>query len=176
MALTRKQKEDILDSIKKKLQDQESVVFTDFTGISVMQSSSLKKKLKEVNTEYKVIKKNILIKAIEDTKINGIDPRSFEGSMGVAFSYGDAVAPAKIIYEFSKQEGIGQFKILGGILNGVVISQNDVNALAKLPSRDQLLANLLAQMNAPVSGFVNVLAGNIKNLFYVLNAIGEKKA
>ncbi|MBI3671635.1 50S ribosomal protein L10 [Candidatus Azambacteria bacterium] len=176
MALTRKQKEEILDAVKERFQEQKSVVFTDFTGISVAQSSDLKRKLKETNTEYKVVKKNLLAKAIEDLKIEGVDAKSFTGSMGVAFSYDEPAAPAKIIYDFSKQEGIGEFKILGGILDGIAISAGQVQALAKLPSKDQLRANLLAQMNAPISGFVNVLAGNIKNLIYALNAIKEKKA
>ncbi len=176
MALTRKQKEEILASVKKKLKDQKSVIFTDFTGLSVSNSSSLKRKLKETDTEYKVVKKNILARVIEDSDIKGIDVKDFEGSMGVAFSYGDEAAPAKIIYDFSQQKDVGEFKILGGILSGKAISADEVTALAKLPSKDQLYANLFAQINAPVSGFVNVLAGNIKNLVYVLDAIKESKA
>ena len=176
MALTRQQKEEILASVQKKLKEQKSVVFTDFTGLSVAKSSELKRKLKEADAEYKVIKKSILAKAIEELKIEGLDVSGLEGSMGVTFSYEDEVSPVKAVYDFSKEEGIGEFKILGGILENKAISKEEVVALAKLPSKDQLLANLLAQLNAPVSGLVNVLSGNIKNLVYVLNAIKESKA
>jgi len=176
MALTRKQKEDILASVQEKLKDQKSMVIVDFKGLSVVKTAELKKDLKKLGAEYKVVKKNILAKAIEDSKIEGLDVKEFSGATGVVFSYKDQVAPVKTVYNFSKQEGFEDFKILGGVLENKKISESEVLALAKLPSKEQLLANLLAQMNAPVSGFVNVLAGNIKNLVYTLNAIKEKKA
>ncbi len=176
MALTRKQKEEILASVKDKIKDQKSIVFTDFTGLSVSKISELKRKLRESGAEYKVVKKNILARAIDESGIEGLDVKSFEGSTGVAFSYEDEVVAAKIINDFIKQGDVGEFKIVGGVLENRAMTKEDVIALAKLPSKEQLLANLLAQMNAPVSGFVNVLAGNIKNLVYALNAIKEKKA
>jgi large subunit ribosomal protein L10 len=176
MALTRKQKEEIFESVKDKLGKQQSVVFTDFTGLSVTKVSELKRELKNLGAEYKVVKKNILAKVIEDAGIENLDIKSFDGSVGVAFSYEDQVSPVKAVYDFSKQKDSKDFKILGGILEGRGIGVEEVVALAQLPSRDQLLANLLAQMNAPVSGFVNVLAGNIKNLVYALNAIKEQKS
>ena len=176
MALTRKQKEEILTVVKEKLKDQKSIVFTDFAGLSVTKMSELKKELRESGAEYKVIKKNILAKAIEESDISGLDMKSFDGSTGVAFSYDDEVAPAKVISKFIKGGEVGQFKITGGVLENKSMTKEEIIALAKLPSKEQLLANLLAQMNAPVSGFVNVLAGNIKNLVYALNAIKEKKA
>ncbi len=176
MALTRKQKEEIVVSVKEKLKSQKAAVFTDFTGLSVSKMQELKKKLKDNNAEYKVVKKNLLAKATEDLKIEGLNPKAFEGSVGIAFSYDDEVVPAKIVSEFAKQDGIGGFKIIGGILENKAVSVDEVVALVKLPSKEQLLANLLAQMNAPVSGFVNVLAGNLRNLVYVLNSIKEAKA
>jgi len=176
MALTRKQKEDILLSVQEKLKDQKSMVIVDFKGLSVVKTSELKRELKKSGAEYKVVKKNILSKAIESSEIDGLNVKDFGGATGVVFSYEDQVAPVKVVYDFSKQKGFEEFKILGGVLENKTISELEVVALAKLPSREQLLANLLAQMNAPVSGFVNVLAGNIKNLVYALNAIKEKKA
>jgi len=176
MALTRKQKEEVFTSVKEKLKDQRSAVLVDFTGLSVLKTNELKKDLKKVGAEYKVVKKNILAKVIEDSDIENLDVKDFGRATGVVFSYEDQVAPVKTVYDFSKQKGLVGFKILGGILESKGISEGEVIALAKLPSREQLLANLLAQMNAPVSGFVNVLSGNIKNLVYALNAIKEKKA
>ncbi len=176
MALTRKQKEDILASVEKKLKDQKSMLIVDFKGLSVIKTGELKKELKKNGAEYKVVKKNILSKAIENSDIDGLDVKEFGGATGVVFSYEDQVAPVKTVYNFSKQEGFEGFEILGGVLDNKMILSSEVIALAKLPSKEQLLANLLAQMNAPISGFVNVLAGNIKNLAYVLNAIKEKKA
>ncbi len=175
MALTRKQKEDILASVKDKLKNQKSMLVVDFKGLSVVKTGELKKELKKDGAEYKVVKKNILAKAISDSDIDGLDVKEFDGATGVVFSYEDQVAPVKTVYNFSKQEGFESFKILGGVLENKAISDSEAISLAKLPSKEQLLANLLSQMNAPISGFVGVLAGNIKNLAYVLNAIKEKK-
>jgi len=176
MALTRQQKEEIVASVKDSLKKQKSTVFTDFKGVSVSKMTELKRKLRESGAEYKVIKKNLLQKAVDEAGLEGVSVKEFEGSTGVAFSYEDEVSSAKVVYDFSKQEEVGEFKILGGILENKSMSEAEVLALAKLPSKEQLLGQLVGQLNAPIAGFVNVLAGNIKNLAYVLNAIKEKKA
>lgn len=176
MALTRKQKEDIFSSVSDKLKKQKSIAFTDFHGLSVANMSELKRKMRKVGAEYKVVKKNILAKAIEKSDIKDFDVKKMDGSVGITFSYEDEVAPVKALYDFVKEKNIEGFKIVGGVLENKFLTQNEVIALAKLPSKQELLAKLVSQMNAPISGFVNVLAGNIKNLAYVLNAIKEKKA
>lgn len=176
MALTRKQKEDIFSLVSDKLKKQKSLAFTDFHGLSVANMSELKRKMKKAGAEYKVVKKNILAKAIEKSDIKDFDAKKLEGSVGVTFSYEDEVAPVKALYDFVKEKNLEGFKIVGGVLENKFLTSNEVVALAKLPSKQELLAKLVSQMNAPISGFVNALAGNIKNLAYVLNAIKEKKA
>ena len=177
MALTRQKKEEIVALIKDKLSSQKSSVFVNFSGLTVEEIRSLKKELKEIGADYKIVKKNLFLKALEELGENSpkIERSWLEGSLAVAFAFDDEIAPAKILYKFAKQNK-DKLSILGGILNNQAITKEEVIALAQLPTREQLLTQLLAQINAPASGFVNVLAGNIRKLVYALNAIKESKA
>jgi len=88
--------------------------------------------------------------------------------------YNDEVAAAKLIADFAKgREGI---EVVGGLLEGSFVDASAINQLSSLPSREELLAKLVGSINMPVSGFVNVLAGNLRGLVYALNAIKESKA
>ncbi len=177
MALTRQKKEEIVAFIKDRLSSQKSTVFTNFSGLSVEEIRELKQELKKAGAEYKVVKKNLFFKALEELGDDApkVNKDWFEGSLALAFAFEDEVSPAKILYNFAKKNE-GKLSILGGILNNQGISKEEVIALAQLPSREQLLAQLVAQINAPVSVFVNVLAGNIRKLVYALNAIKDNKA
>jgi large subunit ribosomal protein L10 len=100
-----------------------------------------------------------------------------DGQLAAIFGYEDEVAPAKVVDTFlADKENAGKIAFLGGVLEGRFIDKDQVTALAKIPSREELYAKLVGSMNAPVSGFVNALAGNLRNLVGVLKAIEEKKA
>jgi large subunit ribosomal protein L10 len=98
---------------------------------------------------------------------------NFTGNVTVAFGYDDEVAPARIMAKFSKTNEA--MEIYGGILEKSFIDSSRVRVLATLPDREDLLAKLVGTINAPVSGFVRVLAGNMRNLVYVLEAIKTSK-
>lgn len=93
--------------------------------------------------------------------------------MGIIFSYEDEIAPAKILKDFQKEHKI--LKISGGILERNFIELNEVLKLANLPSKQELIAKVIGGINAPISGFVNVLAGNLRNFVCVLQAIEKQK-
>ena len=99
-----------------------------------------------------------------------------EGPTALAYSTEDAVAPAKILKEFIKETKTEALTVKVGICDGQVIDAAGVEALANLPSREELLAKLVGSMQAPISGLVNVLQGNIRNMVYVLDAVRAKKA
>ena len=101
-----------------------------------------------------------------------VDTKNFEGGVAAVFGFEDEVAPAQLIAAFAKKHDI--VSIYGGMLEGNFIDSNKVKELAKLPSKQQLLGQLVGTINAPVSGFVNVLAGNLRGLVTVLNAIKDK--
>ena len=96
-----------------------------------------------------------------------------EGEVATIFSYEDEIEPAKILDEFSKMHQ--SMQVIGGILNNKFLDAAQAKALAKLPSKVELYAQLVGSLQAPISGFVNALAGNLRNLVYVLKAIENKQ-
>jgi large subunit ribosomal protein L10 len=102
-----------------------------------------------------------------------VNAKKFEGQIVMAISDKDEVAAAKIIAKTAKANE--NLKIVGGILGTQELTAAEVNALSKIPSKEELLSKLVGSLNAPVSGFVNVLAGNIRGLVNVLDAIGKAK-
>jgi len=111
--------------------------------------------------------------AFSKSKIDGIKIREIEGEIATVFGYEDEVAPAKILDEFKKSHE--SVELMGGVLEDRFIDAEKVKALAKLPSKPELYAKIVGSLNAPISGFVNVLAGNLRGLVTVLKAIGDKK-
>lgn len=149
-----------------------SGVLVDYKGISVDADTKLRVELRKAGVTYKVVKNTLMSRAIKDIGLEALEP-VLKGTTALAVSE-DAVAPAKILCEYAKKSG-DKFKIKAGFVEGRVIGVADVQALAELPPREQLIARALAGFNSPVSGFVNVLNGNLRGLVVALNAIAEKK-
>ena len=173
MSKTKLQKQDIVQSYADKLEKAKSVVFVDYSGVKVKENQQLRKDCKKENAEYLAAKKSLLKRALEKKGVTEINPDTMQGSLGVVFGYEDEVAPAKLVYTFIKKNKI--MSILAGIVDSKILSAQEINVLAKLPSKQELLAKMVGSLNAPISGFVNVLAGNLRGLVQVLNAIKEKK-
>ena len=170
--LTKNQKSKIIDDLKDRFEKQKIAIFTNFHGTSVAKAQMLRRLLKKDNAEYKVAKKTLLDRALEKTGIL-VKTKEFKGEVGVAFGYGDQVLPAKNLVQFRKENET--FKILGGILEGKILGEKDIVALAKLPSREILLAQLASAMQSPIRGLAQVLQGNIRNLVVIINKIKEKQ-
>ena len=170
------QKDIILRDLQEKIKKSKSIVFAGFNALGVKDNEALRAKLDQEKGEYYVAKKTLLNMALEK---NGLEfnARELEGKVAAVFAYEDEVAPAKIIGDFRKdKEKEGKIFFLGGFLDGRLLSKEEAEALSKLPSKTELYAKMVGSMNAPISGLVNVLAGNLRNLVYVLKAIEEKKA
>lgn len=174
MAKTKEQKRTILKELSERVEKSKSIVFTRFDSLGVKENEELRQKLKEENSEYYVAKKTLLKLALEEKGLKDINPREFEGRVAAIFGYEDEVAPAKIVDDFKKNHE-DKINFVGGVLENKFLSATEVEALAKLPSKQELYAKIVGSLNAPVSGFVNVLAGNIRGLVNVLKAIEEKK-
>lgn len=173
MAKTRQQKEQNVKDLTEKLKKAKSLVFVNFDGLKVKEIEELRKNCRAENIDYLVTKKTLMKKAFKDAGLKDIDPKSFEKEVATVFSYEDEVAPARIIQDFAKEhEALVAF---GGVLEGQFVEQNKIIELSKLPSKDELLAKVVGSIKAPVSGFVNVLSGNLRNLVYVLNAVKDSK-
>jgi large subunit ribosomal protein L10 len=174
MAITRQQKEEIVQKITDSFNRTKSVVFADFQGLKMPEIEELRAKCIEQGLGYTVAKKTLLNIALEKVGIKDVDTRQIKGSLATVFGFEDEVAPAKIIADFAKSHEAIEIK--GGILEGRVVPAEEVIKLSKLPSKTELYAKIVGSINAPVSGFVNVLAGNIRGLVYALNAIKESKS
>lgn len=168
------QKQEILRNLTERIKKSKSIIFTGFNALGVKDNEELRSKLRAENSEYYVAKKTLLERALKEHGITNLETKTLDGKIAAVFSYGDEVASAKVVNAFRKDKEDKIF-FLGGILEGNLLSKTEVESLAKLPSKQELYAKLVGSMNAPVSGFVNVLAGNLRGLVTVLKAIEEKK-
>lgn len=178
MPKTRIQKEDILKKISEKVQKSKSLYFAKIDRLTVSDSQFLRQELRKENSEFVVAPKTITNIALKNSKIDQVDAKKYDGQIAMVFAYGDEVIPAKVIAKFQKEskENAEKIKLTGGLLEGRAVTAADMKQLADMPSKLELYAKLVGSLNAPVSGFVNVLAGNLRSLVYVLKAIEEKKA
>lgn len=167
------EKQVIVQEIAEKMNLSKSMVICDYRGLNVQQVTELRRKLREAGVEYKVLKNTMVRFAAQQVGIEGLED-ILNGPTAVAFGIEDPVAPAKILSDFAKTNE--KLQIKAGVLDKKVISVDKVKALADIPSREVLLSMVLRGMQGPISGLINVLQGNIRNLVYVLSAIQEKKA
>lgn len=168
------EKQAIVAELAAKLKSATSGVFVDYKGITVEKDTKLRNDLRNAGVEYTVVKNTLTRFAAREAGLDGLDD-ILNGTTALAVSLNDAVAPAKILFEYASKSA-DKFKIKAGFVEGKVIGVADVENLAKLPSKEVLIAKVLGGFNAPISGFVNVLNGNMRGLVVALNAIAEKKA
>lgn len=173
MPKTKQQKTDIVELLSKGFKDSKAVVFANFQGLTVAEAEELRNLCHDENIKVFVAKKTLLKKAFEKAGYD-VDPKIFEGGIATFFGADDEVAPAKIVDTFAKKHAV--VKIFGGLLEDKFIDVDFVNNLAALPSKQELFAQLVGSINAPASGFVNVLAGNLRGLVQILSAHKEKQA
>ena len=156
-----------------KMNEASSGVLVSYKGITVENDTKLRRELREANVYYAVIKNSIILRAAKEANLDDLEG-VLQGTTALAISKDDAVAPAKILNAYAKKQSY--FEIKAGFVEGKVIDSASVSALADLPSKEVLVATVLAGFNAPISGFVNVLNANIRGLAVALNAIAEKQA
>lgn len=173
MAKTRAQKEKSLEELAAQLKSFKSLVFADYKGLKVKEAAEVKRLCKKQKVKYLVAKKTLIHLALEKAGYKDIDVKGLQGNIAIVIGLEDEVAPAKIIANFAKDHKA--LKLLGGIMESKFINFDQVTALSKIPSKVELLSQLVRSLNSPVSGFVNVLAANIRGLLTVLNGIKEQK-
>ncbi|OIO45619.1 MAG: 50S ribosomal protein L10 [Parcubacteria group bacterium CG1_02_37_51] len=177
MAKTKDQKQQEVKALQEKLADAKSIVFTSFQGLSVESTEVLRSKFCEAGVVYQAAKKRLFDLAFDEAKIEHDSIYNLEGSIAAAFSIADEVSAAKVAKEFSKTND--SLSIKSGFLKvgetWKYLTEAEVMNLANLPTRDELLVRVVGSINAPISGLVNVLAGNIRGLVNVLSAIKDTK-
>lgn len=177
MSKTKQQKATILQDLDTKLAQANSVVFISFNALTVQDTEELRGQLWQEQGEFLAIKKTLLGRALDNIQLNERPnvKEEFNGQVAAIFAYGDQVSPAKLLHKFQKTNE-DKIAFLGGILDGQFLSATEVQVLANLPSKLELQARLVGTLNAPISGLVNVLAGNLRGLVTVLQAVAEQKA
>lgn len=171
--LTRSQKEEVVKDLTEKIKASKSIVFADYSGVKTNDINELKSRLKKEGTNLRVIKKKLVDLSLKNAKIE-VDIKSLPGQLAITISDNDEVAPARVLSKFVKENE--NLKILGGVLGVKGMSAKEVSDLAKLPSKEEMLAKLVGTLNAPLTGLVNVLSGNTRGLVTVLKAIADSKA
>lgn len=166
-----KKKQQIVEQLAERLNGAVAGVLVEYRGISVEQDTKLRRQFREAGVEYNVVKNTMMRFAINNTELLELDP-VLNGPTALATSTSDLVAPAKVIAQFAKEND--KLVVKSGFLEGKVISVSEVNRLASLPSKEQLIAQVLGGLNAPIAGFANVLNANITGLVRVLDAIAKK--
>lgn len=172
MALKIKEKETIAGDLHEKFSRSEAVIMTQFQDLDVAGANELRKKLREAGAEFKVSKNTLFKRAVQGTPAEVLS-NQFSGPNALAFAFEDPVAMAKVIVGFAKESEV--LEIRSGVLNGKFIDVAQIQALSELPSREVLLAKLLAVFVAVPTGLVRALSGIPRKLLYTLRAIEDQK-
>ena len=172
MAITRKQKEDLVGAISTKIKDAKSMVFVDYRGLTVEEMTEIRKELRAKDVELKVMKQTLFEIAAKEAGAN-IDMTSM-ANHPVAIAFGkDEVEPAKVLHEFAKKHE--KLEMVGGALNGESITMDALKALALMPTRDEMYAKIVGSLASPLRGIASVLQGNLRGIVSVLSQYSETK-
>lgn len=173
MAISRTQKEAQVQALKDEFAKSEMMVMTSYAHLTVRDAQNLRKQLKDQGGNFRVVKNAMLKRAVAES-FEGVDITDLEGPVAVAFGYDDPVTPAKVISDFAKKhEGLSPVGAINA--QGQRFDAEQVKQLADLPSREQLTAQLVGTIAAPLTGFVGVMQANLRGLVTVLDGIAQAK-
>lgn len=163
----------IIEAVKARADKASFAVITDFKGMTVEELTNLRVSLRNAGGEYLVVKNTLARIALTDGTHNAIKDK-FHDNCGVAFGFDDPVAVAKALSDFAKQSKL--FELRCASLDGKAMDAAQIDALAKLPGREQLLGQLLGTMNAVPTNFVSLFANMVRGLLYALKGIEDQKS
>lgn len=174
MALSRDKKAEVLAEVKRQLESSKLTVLATYSGTSVKSMQELRREARQNGTTVSVVKNRLFKKALSEVdRFKDIDSGTLTGQLMYAFNDADEAAPAQALANFAKNQP--QIQFVGGLdADGRMLTADDIKALASLPTKDMLRAQLVGTIGAPLSGFVSVLSGNIRGVLNVLNARAER--
>jgi len=171
LAVSRKKKEKLVSWYTDLFSNSKAAILTDYQGLTVADITQLRRKLQEIQSEYHVTKNRLIKLALKEAKLP-VPEDLLEGPTATGFCFEEVPAVAKVLVDFSKESKI--LVIKGGLLGDRIISADQVTALAELPPREILLAQVLGTIQAPASGITRAIAGSIRSVLYVLKARVEQ--
>lgn len=172
--MKRSEKEQIVAEVKDMIKRAKGMYFADFTGITVEQITELRREFRKSNVEYRVVKNTLARKALENTAAYDRVIPKLVGHTAIAFGYDDPVAPAKIIKKFHDKHEKLNVKLC--IIEDQVFDGVELDKIAQLPSRQELIAGILGVIESPISGVIGAIGAVIKDLVCIIDAIEKKKA
>jgi large subunit ribosomal protein L10 len=169
--LNRDQKAAVIEAVTTQLRDADAVYAVDYRGTSVPQAAELRAKLRDADTRFRVVKNTLTERAADDAGAEALKP-FLEGPTALVFVNGDAAVAAKVLADFRRASGLLEFK--GGWMNGDVLSAEQVDAIAKLPSRDVLYGRLVGLVASPLTGLASAMGGLIGGLARQLQQMADQ--
>jgi large subunit ribosomal protein L10 len=167
------EKQEVVEELKKVFRDSGSVILIDFKNIDVPDITELRRKVRESDSQYRVVKNTLALRAAEGTSVEEIK-QHFEGPTAIAYSGENVVGLAKVLRDFIKDHPGMNFKV--GVLEGQVVSDKQVLSLADMPTREELLSKVLFLMNAPLTQLARALKSPVQKLAYLLKQLEENKS
>ena len=166
------EKVDKVEELTAAMSNAKAIYLADFTGLDVAKVTGLRNKLRDAEVDYQVVKNRLAKRAAAEAGISGLDEH-LVGPTAIAFTSEDPIAPAKILQDFADEDST--FSIKSGFMDGQILSPNEIEALSKLPSREELLGKVLGSVQSPMYGLAGVLNGLLRNLVGAIGAIEEKQ-
>ena len=167
-----KSKAGTVEALRRSIDAQKGAVVAEFRGLTVAEMTALRKKLREVDAEFRVVKNTLIRLAAKETGFGGLD-EFFSGPTAVALTRGDPVALAKAMKDFAG--GSPKIRLKAGFFDGKVLGVGDVETLAEVPPREVLLARLAGGLASPVTRLAQALSGPTRKLAYAFQSLHDKK-
>lgn len=162
----------LVEGLKKEIGESESIFVVQYSGLASNQMTNLRKALRSNQSRLLVTKNALIRRALAGAQAQSLEPL-IDGQIALIFSYGDIAAASKALTAFVKENQ--SLVLKGGSFRKRTLSKEDIDAIAKLPSREALLGQLVSALMSPLSGLVYTLKGNLNKLVVILNQIKEKK-
>jgi large subunit ribosomal protein L10 len=174
VTVIKSEKQEIIDRLHDRFESSSSAICVEFRGVSVEKVTQFRRELQQASGEYQLVKNTLAKRAIKDTAFQELD-QFLVGPTGVVFCPEEAAESAKVVTKFV-DETDGAFQIKGGVVDGAIFDASGIEKVATLPSRQELLAQLVASLQSPISGLVGTLEGVMREFVYTVQAIADKKS
>lgn len=169
------EKQNSVQQIKERFEGSSSAICVDFLGVTVEKISQFRRELQDASGDYQVVKNTLARRAVEETGFEDLR-QFFVGPTGVVFCPGEVAESAKVVSKFAEGDEASALKIKGGMVEGSVFDAAGIQKVATLPPRQELLSQLVAGFQAPISGLVGTLQGIVNEFVYTLQAVADKKS
>jgi len=171
--MNREEKTQMISDLSSEIGQAQNAFLISFRGVTVPQVTELRRQVRETGSKYIVVKNTLALIALKDSPLVELREQ-FTGETAVAYNRSDAVALAKALTKFAKDVPAVTFK--GALLDGKIVPATQIDTIASLPSREELVSKLLYVLQSPMRGLATVLNANIRNLAVVLDLIAKKRA